>query len=122
MVKTFTIRSESLTNTVFEMGEVIVLGKLLLYTLECMCPDQIHRRQGGKNFKKKTSRYSNFCRRIFPEWKVHSQFITNHLNAALALDAKLSSHPIHVDCADANRINQVRSRVIHSFLRIHRSP
>ena len=42
MVKTFTIRSESLTNTVFEMGEVIVLGKLLLYTLECMCPDQIH--------------------------------------------------------------------------------
>jgi hypothetical protein len=31
-----------LSNTVSEMGEVIVLGKLLLYTLNCTCVYQIH--------------------------------------------------------------------------------
>ncbi len=45
--------------------------------------------------------------RVFPEWKVDSSFITEHLNSALSLDAKLSSHPIEVDCPDANKINQV---------------
>ena len=44
---------------------------------------------------------------MFPEWKVNSEFIADHLNDALALDAKLSSHPIEVDCPDANHINQV---------------
>lgn len=46
--------------------------------------------------------------RVFPEWKVYSEFINEHLNRALDLDAKLSSHPIEVDCPDANQINQVR--------------
>jgi aminopeptidase 2 len=45
--------------------------------------------------------------RVFPEWKVDSEFISDHLNRALSLDAKLSSHPIEVDCPDANHINQV---------------
>lgn len=45
--------------------------------------------------------------KVFPEWKVYSEFITQHLNDALDLDAKLSSHPIEVDCPDANQINQV---------------
>ncbi|ETW82731.1 Metallo peptidase M1 [Heterobasidion irregulare TC 32-1] len=45
--------------------------------------------------------------KVFPEWKVDSEFITEHLNDALRLDAKLSSHPIEVDCPDANQINQI---------------
>lgn len=45
--------------------------------------------------------------RVFPEWKVNTGFISNHLNQALGLDAKLSSHPIEVECPDANHINQV---------------
>ncbi|TFY80729.1 hypothetical protein EWM64_g3287 [Hericium alpestre] len=45
--------------------------------------------------------------KIFPEWKVDSEFITEHLNDALRLDAKLSSHPIEVNCPDANKINQI---------------
>ncbi|KAF9463935.1 leucyl aminopeptidase [Collybia nuda] len=44
---------------------------------------------------------------VFPEWKVNSEFITDHLNRALSLDAKLSSHPIEVACPDANHINQI---------------
>ncbi|EGO21509.1 hypothetical protein SERLADRAFT_372157 [Serpula lacrymans var. lacrymans S7.9] len=44
---------------------------------------------------------------IFPEWKVDSEFITLHLNDALNLDAKVSSHPVEVDCPDANQINQI---------------
>ncbi|KAH8117511.1 peptidase family M1-domain-containing protein [Phellopilus nigrolimitatus] len=44
---------------------------------------------------------------IFPEWKVYSEFIIDHLNGALNMDAKLSSHPIEVDCPDANQINQI---------------
>jgi aminopeptidase 2 len=45
--------------------------------------------------------------RLYPEWKVDSKFITDHLNDALDLDAKLSSHPIEVHCPDANQINQI---------------
>ncbi|TFK75168.1 leucyl aminopeptidase [Pluteus cervinus] len=45
--------------------------------------------------------------KIFPEWKLDSEFITDHLNTALKLDAKLSSHPIEVDCSDASRIGQI---------------
>ncbi|PFH52379.1 hypothetical protein AMATHDRAFT_140150 [Amanita thiersii Skay4041] len=51
---------------------------------------------------------------VFPEWKVDSSFITEHLNAALSLDAKLSSHPIEVDCPDANRINQIFDALSYS--------
>lgn len=45
--------------------------------------------------------------KVFPEWKVNTNFIDEHLNDALGLDAKLSSHPIEVPCPDANHINQV---------------
>ncbi|KAG9226085.1 hypothetical protein CCMSSC00406_0004996 [Pleurotus cornucopiae] len=53
--------------------------------------------------------------KVFPEWKVDSEFISGHLNRALALDAKLSSHPIEVDCPDANHINQVNSTFIPKY-------
>jgi aminopeptidase 2 len=45
--------------------------------------------------------------KVFPEWRVHSEFISEHLNDALKLDAKLSSHPIEVECPDANQVNQI---------------
>jgi len=45
--------------------------------------------------------------KVFPEWRVASEFITDHLNDALRLDAKLSSHPIEVECPDANQVNQI---------------
>lgn len=45
--------------------------------------------------------------RIFPEWKVDSEFVTNQLNKAFRLDAKSSSHPVEVECPDANKIGQV---------------
>jgi hypothetical protein len=38
---------------------------------------------------------------------VDAGFITEFLNVALRLDAKLSSHPVEVECTDANMINQV---------------
>ncbi|KAJ7219096.1 leucyl aminopeptidase [Mycena pura] len=51
---------------------------------------------------------------IFPEWKANSGFITDHLQSALALDAKLSSHPIEVECPDANHINQIFDALSYS--------
>ena len=45
--------------------------------------------------------------RIWPEWKVRSQFIKGHLESALSLDAQRSSHPIEVECKDAGDINQI---------------
>ena len=45
--------------------------------------------------------------RVFPEWKVYSEFITEHWNRALDLDAKKSSHPIEVECPNEDQINQV---------------
>lgn len=52
--------------------------------------------------------------KIYPEWKVYASFITEHLNSALRLDAKLSSHPIEVDCPDANQINQIFDSLSYS--------
>ncbi|KAJ3797238.1 leucyl aminopeptidase [Lentinula aff. detonsa] len=52
--------------------------------------------------------FMHFSRfRAFPEFKPNSEFITLHLNRALALDAKLSSHPIEVACPDAESIGQI---------------
>ncbi|KAF9227990.1 leucyl aminopeptidase [Gyrodon lividus] len=51
---------------------------------------------------------------IYPEWKVDSEFISEHLNDALDLDAKLSSHPIEVQCPDANQINQIFDSLSYS--------
>ncbi|KAJ7694164.1 leucyl aminopeptidase [Mycena rosella] len=52
--------------------------------------------------------------RIFPEWKANSEFISDHLQSALALDAKHSSHPIEVDCPDANHISQIFDALSYS--------
>ncbi|THH32969.1 hypothetical protein EUX98_g1220 [Antrodiella citrinella] len=52
--------------------------------------------------------------KVFPEWKVHATFLSSHLNDALDLDAKLSSHPIEVDCPDANMINQIFDSLSYS--------
>ena len=46
--------------------------------------------------------------RLYPEWEASSEFILKHVNSALKMDAKLSSHPIEVECKDPNMITQVR--------------
>ncbi|KAF8985615.1 leucyl aminopeptidase [Cyathus striatus] len=51
---------------------------------------------------------------VFPEWRVDSEFICDHLNKALALDSKYSSHPIEVECPDANHINQIFDSLSYS--------
>ncbi|KAG5639615.1 hypothetical protein H0H81_010817 [Sphagnurus paluster] len=56
----------------------------------------------------------NQTSRVFPEWKVDSEFIADHLNKALSLDSKLSSHPIEVECPDANHINQIFDSLSYS--------
>ncbi|KDR73433.1 hypothetical protein GALMADRAFT_72186 [Galerina marginata CBS 339.88] len=59
-------------------------------------------------------RYLNFFSRIFPDWRVNSAFISGRLDRALSLDAKLSSHPIEVDCPNANHINQIFDSLSYS--------
>ncbi|KAJ7824168.1 leucyl aminopeptidase [Mycena olivaceomarginata] len=43
---------------------------------------------------------------LFPEWESTSAFVATHVTRAMTLDAKRSSHPIEVECPDANFINQ----------------
>ncbi|KAH8102858.1 peptidase family M1-domain-containing protein [Cristinia sonorae] len=45
--------------------------------------------------------------KVFPEWRVHSVFVSGHLARALKADANPSSHPIEVPCPDANMVNQI---------------
>ncbi|KAI9431113.1 hypothetical protein H4582DRAFT_2085539 [Lactarius indigo] len=52
--------------------------------------------------------------KIYPEWKVDVGFINNHLNVALRLDAKLSSHPIEVAVPDAGQIGQIFDSLSYS--------
>ncbi|KAJ7468068.1 leucyl aminopeptidase [Mycena latifolia] len=44
---------------------------------------------------------------IYPEWKLDAEFVNEHINKAFSLDSGLSSHPVEVVCADANKINQI---------------
>ncbi|OJT04088.1 Aminopeptidase 2, mitochondrial [Trametes pubescens] len=53
---------------------------------------------------------------VFPEWKLDAEFLPSHFYRARALDAKLSSHPIEVDCPDANMINQAMLRMLASYV------
>jgi aminopeptidase 2 len=52
--------------------------------------------------------------RIFPEFKVRQAFLNNHLASALGLDSVRSSHPIEVECPDANQINQIFDSISYS--------
>ena len=52
--------------------------------------------------------------RIWPEWKVRKEFVKDHVQAALGLDSQRSSHPIEVDCPDANKINQIFDSISYS--------
>ncbi|KAG9049074.1 Aminopeptidase 2 mitochondrial [Tulasnella sp. UAMH 9824] len=50
--------------------------------------------------------------KIFPQWKVDSEFINGELARALDLDAVRSSHPIEVPVPEAKQISQVTHVVI----------
>ncbi|KAJ3551896.1 hypothetical protein NM688_g4446 [Phlebia brevispora] len=52
--------------------------------------------------------------KVFPEWKVQSSFIADMLASAMSSDAKLSSHPIEVECPDVNMINQIFDALSYS--------
>ena len=45
--------------------------------------------------------------KVFPEWKLNAAFITMHHKRALDIDDNLSSHPVEVECPDANMVNQI---------------
>lgn len=42
--------------------------------------------------------------RIWPEWKMGTQFLNDHFVRALLLDARRSSHPIEAHCANSSEI------------------
>ena len=91
------------------MGEVIILGKLdnFMTPLKlCLTRTPL---QISESPELRESYAAYVIYRVFPDWKVHSSFISDALASALSLDAKLSSHPIEVDCPDANMINQVNA-------------
>ena len=88
------------------MGEVIILGESdnFMAPLElCLTCSPLQTSESPKSYE---SSVAHVMHRVFPDWKVHSSFISDALASALSLDAKLSSHPIEVDCPDANMINQ----------------
>lgn len=52
--------------------------------------------------------------RIFPEWKMNSEFIDTHWVRAMDLDCRRSSHPIEVACPDSSQINQIFDAISYS--------
>lgn len=90
------------------MGEVIIIGMVYfcLSFMSLMLMSGMQTSQGLSQWFLCTLIADIPCR-VFPEWKVYSEFVTEHWNRALDLDAKKSSHPIEVECPDENQINQV---------------
>ncbi|PCH38958.1 hypothetical protein WOLCODRAFT_141023 [Wolfiporia cocos MD-104 SS10] len=45
--------------------------------------------------------------KVFPDWKLNAHFLSVSFFMALGLDAKHSSHPVEVECPNANMINEI---------------
>jgi aminopeptidase 2 len=52
--------------------------------------------------------------RVFPEYNALQEFLTYHWFSALRLDGLRSSHPIEVDCPDANRATEIFDAISYS--------
>ncbi|KAJ7479467.1 leucyl aminopeptidase [Mycena latifolia] len=46
-------------------------------------------------------------RRLYPEWNISSAFVNDTLKQALNLDSRLSSHPVQVECPNANHVDEI---------------
>ncbi|KAJ7699607.1 aminopeptidase, partial [Mycena rosella] len=51
------------------------------------------------------------CRRLYPEWNTAASVVNGSFKYGLNVDAKLSSHPVQVECPDANRINEIMDTI-----------
>ncbi|KAJ6480455.1 leucyl aminopeptidase [Mycena vitilis] len=51
--------------------------------------------------------------RLHPEWNTPAQLVNTQFKYALNVDAKLSSHPVQVDCPDANHVDEVMDAVTY---------
>lgn len=52
--------------------------------------------------------------RIFPDWKMGTEFLNDHWVRALNLDARRTSHPIEVECPDSSMINSIFDAISYS--------
>ncbi|KAJ3763765.1 leucyl aminopeptidase [Lentinula raphanica] len=81
------------------MGEVII---------------EVSQKSNTLSFLQNSGLMSILSSRAYPEFKPNSEFITLHLNRALALDSKLSSHPIEIACPNAESIGQIFDSLSYS--------
>ncbi|KAJ7657294.1 peptidase M1, membrane alanine aminopeptidase [Mycena polygramma] len=58
-----------------------------------------------------TSRGDNL--RLHPEWNTPAQLVNTQFKYALNVDAKLSSHPVQVECPDANHVDELMDTVTY---------
>ncbi|KAJ7105158.1 leucyl aminopeptidase [Mycena epipterygia] len=49
--------------------------------------------------------------RLYPEWNGAAAIVNGTFKYALNVDAKLSSHPVQVECPDANHVNDVMDAI-----------
>ncbi|KAJ6537805.1 leucyl aminopeptidase [Mycena capillaripes] len=50
---------------------------------------------------------------LHPEWNVAAAAVNNRLEYALQVDAKLSSHPVQVECPDANHVDEIMDAIAY---------
>lgn len=53
-------------------------------------------------------------RRLFPEFGLVPDFVSNRMEQGLSVDSRISSHPVEVPDLDVNDITQVR-HILYSF-------
>ncbi|KAJ6532863.1 peptidase family M1-domain-containing protein [Mycena vulgaris] len=47
-----------------------------------------------------------FTDKLYPEWNITASVVNGTFKDALNVDARLSSHPVQVECPDANNVNE----------------
>ncbi|KAJ7159076.1 leucyl aminopeptidase [Mycena crocata] len=50
---------------------------------------------------------------LYPEWNTAASIVNGAFKAALNTDAKLSSHPVQVDCPDANHVEETMDHITY---------
>ncbi|KAJ7892614.1 leucyl aminopeptidase [Mycena leptocephala] len=51
--------------------------------------------------------------KLYPEWNTAAATVNASLKYALNVDAKLSSHPVQVECPDANHVNEIMDTIAY---------
>ncbi|KAJ7622862.1 peptidase family M1-domain-containing protein [Mycena rosella] len=89
--------------------------------LVCHAPGRYHLRFFSLCLRVRddTEMYIYSTDKLYPEWNTAAAVVNGTFKIALNVDARLSSHPVQLECPDANHVNEVPLERFPSFFEVN---